>query len=61
MSVVAFAEPARPRGLFGSRSVPDGHPDKICEQISDARPDAALVREAHAHATVEAAAKGSAS
>jgi S-adenosylmethionine synthetase len=38
--------------------VPDGHPDRICEQVSDAVLDAALVREPHAHVTVEAAAKG---
>jgi S-adenosylmethionine synthetase len=61
MPVVAFAEPARPRGLFGSRSVPDGPPDRMCEQISGARPDVALVQESHAHVTVEAAAKGRAS
>ena len=61
MPVVAFAEPARPRRLFGARRVPDGHPGKICEQVSDARPDAGLVQEPPAHATVEAAAKGRAS
>lgn len=61
MPVVAFAEPARPRRLFGARRVPDGHPDRIREQISDAVLDAALVWEPHAHATVEAAAKGRAS
>ena len=61
MPVVAFAEPARPRRLFGARRVPDGYPGKLCEQVSDARPDAALVREAYAHVTVEAAAKGRAS
>ncbi len=58
MPVVAFAEPARPRRLFGARRVPDGHPGTFCEQSSDAFPDAALVREPHAHVTVEAAAKG---
>ncbi len=61
MPVVAFAEPARPRRLFGARRVPDGHPDRICEQSADARPDTALVREPPAHVTVEAAAKGRAS
>jgi S-adenosylmethionine synthetase len=47
--------------LFGARRVPDGHPDRICEQVSDARPDAGLVQEPLAPATVEAAAKGRAS
>ena len=61
MPVVAFADPARPRRLFGARRVPDGHPDRICEQVSDAVPYAGLVQEPHAHATVEAAAKGRAS
>ncbi len=40
------------------KGVPDGYPGKIREQISDAVLDAALVREPHAHVTVEAAAKG---
>lgn len=61
MPVVAFADPARPRGLFGARPVPDGHPGKLCEQVSDARPDAGLAQDPHAHATVEAAEKGRAS
>lgn len=61
MPVVAFAEPARPRRVFGARRVPDGHTDRIREQSSDAVPDAALVREPHAHATDEATAKGRAS
>ena len=61
MPVVAFAEPARPRRLFGARRVPDGHPDRICEQVSDAVPDADLVQEPHAQVTDEAAMKGRAS
>ena len=58
MPVVAFAEPARPRRLFGARRGPDGHPGKLCEQVSDARPDAALAQDPHAHATDKAAMKG---
>lgn len=61
MPVVAFAEPARPRGLSGARRVPDGHPGTIREQVSDARPDAGLVQEPLAHVTDEAAMKGRAS
>ena len=61
MPVVAFAEPARPRRLFGARRVPDGHPDRICEQVSDAVLDAALAQEPHARVAVEAATKGRAS
>ncbi len=33
--------------LFTSESVTEGHPDKMCDQISDALLDAILVREAH--------------
>jgi S-adenosylmethionine synthetase len=61
MPVVAFADPARPRGLFGARRVPDGHPGKLCEPVSDARPDAGLVQDPHAQVTDEAAMKGRAS
>ena len=61
MPVVAFAEPSRPRRLFGARRGPDGHPDRICEQVSDARTDAALAQDPHAQVTDEAAMKGRAS
>ncbi len=39
--------------LFTSESVCAGHPDKICDQISDAIVDAALRKDAHAHVAVE--------
>lgn len=58
MPVVAFGDLIRPRGLFSSESVSDGHPDKICDQISDAILDAALAQDRHARVAVEAAAKG---
>lgn len=34
--------------LFTSESVSEGHPDKICDQISDAILDAYLARNPHA-------------
>ena len=33
-------------GLFTSESVSDGHPDKVCDQISDAILDACLAEAA---------------
>ena len=32
--------------LFSSESVTEGHPDKLCDQVSDAILDAILVKEA---------------
>ena len=45
-------------GLFTSESVSDGHPDKICDQISDAILDACLAQDPHARVAIEAAIKG---
>ncbi len=38
---------------FTSESVCSGHPDKICDQISDAIVDAVLARDPHGHVAVE--------
>ena len=58
MPFITIGNLARPRGLFSSESVSDGHPDKICDQISDAVLDAALAQDPNARVAVEAAAKG---
>lgn len=42
------------RYLFTSESVSEGHPDKICDQISDAILDAYLSRDAESHVACEA-------
>jgi S-adenosylmethionine synthetase len=39
--------------LFTSESVTEGHPDKICDQISDAILDAFLLKDKHARVAVE--------
>jgi S-adenosylmethionine synthetase len=39
--------------LFTSESVTEGHPDKICDQISDAILDAMLAQDPHARVAVE--------
>ena len=39
--------------LFTSESVTEGHPDKICDQISDAVLDAMLGQDPHARVAVE--------
>ena len=39
--------------LITSESVTEGHPDKICDQISDAVLDQALVQDSHTHAGIE--------
>ncbi len=44
------------RHLFTSESVTEGHPDKICDQISDAVLDAILAQDPHAHVACECAA-----
>jgi len=40
--------------LFTSESVTEGHPDKICDQISDAILDDLIRQDPHAHVAVEA-------
>jgi S-adenosylmethionine synthetase len=47
---------ARDSYLFTSESVSEGHPDKICDQISDGIVDLMLSRDPEARAGVEAAA-----
>ncbi|MDX1615455.1 MAG: methionine adenosyltransferase [Candidatus Promineifilaceae bacterium] len=46
-----------PRLLFTSESVTEGHPDKICDQISDAVLDAIIEQDPMARVACEAAAK----
>ena len=41
------------RNLFTSESVTEGHPDKICDQISDAVLDAILAQDAQARVACE--------
>ncbi|MCJ7708779.1 MAG: methionine adenosyltransferase [Anaerolineales bacterium] len=46
-----------PRLLFTSESVTEGHPDKICDQISDAVLDACLAQDPHSRVACETAVK----
>ena len=46
------------RLLFTSESVTEGHPDKVCDQISDAVLDTALAQDKSARVAVETLAKG---
>ena len=39
--------------LFTSEAVSEGHPDKVCDQISDAVLDACLKLDAQAHVAIE--------
>ncbi len=41
------------RRLFTSESVTEGHPDKICDQISDAILDAIIVKDPNARVAAE--------
>ena len=41
------------RTLFTSESVTEGHPDKICDQISDAILDEILRQDKNAHVACE--------
>ena len=41
------------RKLFSSESVTEGHPDKICDQISDSILDAILEKDPNAHVACE--------
>ena len=43
------------RHIFTSESVGEGHPDKVCDQISDAILDACLARDENAHVACETA------
>lgn len=44
------------RHVFTSESVSEGHPDKVCDQISDAILDACLAQDSNAHVACETAA-----
>ena len=44
---------AETRYLFSSESVTEGHPDKICDQISDAILDVALSQDPNSHVACE--------
>lgn len=46
---------SKERHLFTSESVSEGHPDKICDQISDALLDAFLAKDPHARVACEVA------
>ena len=39
--------------LFTSESVTEGHPDKVCDQISDGILDAVLAQDPRAHVAIE--------
>ena len=39
--------------LFTSESVSEGHPDKVCDQISDAVLDACLAKDSESHVACE--------
>ena len=43
------------RSLFTSESVTEGHPDKICDQVSDAIVDAILEKDPYARTACETA------
>ncbi|MDP6870220.1 MAG: methionine adenosyltransferase [Candidatus Poseidoniaceae archaeon] len=47
-----------PRDLFTSESVSSGHPDKLCDAISDAIVDACLAIDKNARVAVETSVKG---
>jgi S-adenosylmethionine synthetase len=46
-----------PHLLFTSESVTEGHPDKLCDQVSDAVLDACLEQDPYSHVACEAATK----
>src|SRR4030066_6420 len=48
---------ASPRLLFTSESVTEGHPDKLCDQVSDAAVGACLAQDPMSRVACEAAAK----
>lgn len=46
-----------PKYLFTSESVTEGHPDKLCDQVSDAVVDACLAQDPYSRVACEAATK----
>ena len=53
---MTFSFMESPSYLFTSESVTEGHPDKLCDQISDAILDAVLARDPTARVAIETAA-----
>jgi len=47
-----------PRHIFSSESVTEGHPDKVCDTISDCILDACLEQDPHSRVACETLAKG---
>merc|ERR1712227_769918 len=63
LPVAEMAEPAQKKAkservfLFSSESVNEGHPDKVCDQVSDAVLDACLVGDPKSKVACETATK----
>src|SRR5690606_20850266 len=55
MQVANLTFMTSPRYFYTSESVSEGHPDKMCAQISDAVLDAILQHDAHARVACEVA------
>lgn len=55
--VALLVAAADPSFLFTSESVGEGHPDKICDQVSDAILDACLAEDPHSKVACETASK----
>lgn len=53
MYSIVFSDYAMGRCLFTSESVTEGHPDKLCDQVSDALLDAYLSQDPEAHVAIE--------
>lgn len=53
LTITLCAMTETPLRLFTSESVTEGHPDKVCDQISDAILDALLEQDPHARVAVE--------
>lgn len=58
MTKLTFGQLQRLTGLLSSEAVAPGHPDKICDQISDALLDEALRQDGRSRAAIETAIKG---
>jgi len=50
---MAFSFTESPSYLFTSESVTEGHPDKLCDQISDSILDAFLIKDPEARIACE--------
>lgn len=58
MTKLTFGRLQRLTGLLSSEAVAPGHPDKICDQISDALLDEALRQDGGSRVAIETAIKG---